>query len=836
MNRFLRSAMHLLPLFFILLLIVVPAAAQSELAPPQVDGEAVYVPFPVEITLDGKLDDWANVPSNTVTRGLMTSPDPTNNGSFTFAVAADAENFYITMTSVDANIITGQHGTEFWNEDSLEFYLNLTNERFRTSYTDGIMQININPGDIGNADPTMITVTGTRSSGANVRAFVFETVNGWGFEAVVPISEYITPEHGLEIGFQAQSNGATEKDRNVKLVWSLADTNDHSWSDPSLFGSAVFFEVGSTNIPAYSERAEPVAVEPQPTVSVNQVGYFPQSPKYAMVAGGGEFRTVWSLVNAETNETVSGGLTTVGRFDSASGDTVQMVDFSDVTTPGMYVLVVDNIRSAPFRIGSDLYTNLKTDALTYFYLNRSGIELEEQYAGDWARQAGHITDAEVPCFSGRDADGVEWEGCDYTLNVRGGWYDAGDYGKYVVNGGISAWTLLNLYEAMPDAYSDGSLSIPENANNVPDILDEARWEVEFLLNMQVPQGEPLAGMVHHKMHDRRWSGLPLLPPTEVDNADTRNGRFLFPPSTAATLNVSAVAAQCARIWRTIDSTFSARCLEAAERAWVAANANPELYAGNTPGEGGGNYGDTDVSDEFFWAAAELYITTGDAQYREFLTGARYFKQFPGNDSNLVSAMNWNETAALGTLSLVLVPNELPENMLADLRQQIAEAADRYLSVMNREGYRVSLTEDRYYWGSNSDVLNNAIVLAYAYNLTNDVRYLNGVIESMDYILGRNAMSFSYVSGYGTTFLQHPHHRFWANQPENGFPPPPPGAVAGGPMGNPPDPVAMEKLTDTPPAKSYIDDIGSYSTNEITINWNSPLAWVVTFIDTKVNTN
>nr|AFG25775.1 cellulase [uncultured organism] len=810
-------------------------SAQEMLAPPSVDGEAVYIPFPVTISLDGELDDWAGVPSVTVERGPMTSSDPLENGSFTFAAAADEEFFYVTMSMVDQNIITGQHGDSYWNEDSLEFYLNLSGERLRTEYGDGVFQFNINPGHIGNTDPSEITITGTSSASAEVQAIVFETDDGWGFEATVSIADYVTPEHGLEIGFQAQANGASSADRDVKLIWSLADTDDTSWQNPSVFGSGIFFEVGRTDIP---EVIQPVAAQPTETpqlivqVSVNQVGYFPDSVKFAMVTGTGT--SDWSLINVDTNETVAEGTTSEGVLDNASGDTVQTIDFSDFSTPGTYRLVVGDAQSVPFQIGSALYSQLKQNALHYFYLNRSGIPLEPEYAGEWAREAGHISDEDVTCWEGTDADGQTWDGCDYRLNVRGGWYDAGDYGKYVVNGGISVWTLLNLYERLPDSFGDGTLSIPESGNGVPDILDEARWEMEFLLAMQVPGGQPLAGMVHHKMHDRRWSGVPVMPPAEVDNDNQQNGRFLFPPSTAATLNMAATAAQCARIWREIDPEFANRCLNAAQTAWNAANENPVMLAGRTPGEGGGDYGDGNVDDEFYWAAAELFITTGDEEYREYLTASRYFNVFPGTNPSNVSSMSWGGTAALGTISLAVVPNTLPENDIEVLRNQITEAAEGYLETIGAEGYRVPISDNRYYWGSNSDVLNNAIILALAYDFTSDDRFLNGVNDSMDYVLGRNALGFSFVSGYGAVSMQHPHHRFWGNRPQSSFPPPPPGALAGGPNAQPADPAAINAVGQFPPAKRYIDDIESYSTNEVTINWNAPLVWVSAYLDARFN--
>ncbi len=828
-------------LFVMLLLsvfVVVPAFAQEALAPEEITGQVMYIPFPVAITLDGALDDWAGVPVITVDRGTQIGSDPTQNTAFDFAVAADAENVYVFMRGDDSNIITGMHGGDYWNEDSFEFYLNLSGNRYATAYESGIYQINIKPSDIGNTDPAALNITGTNGTSSGVQAYVFATENGWGFEAALPLGD-VTPEHGLEIGIQAQANGATEQDRNVKLIWSLADTSDNSWSNPSLFGSGLFYEVGRTDIPTASEPPDPVEVVAERHVSLNQLGYFANAPKYAMLAGTGSNGTVWVLTDAATGEQVTAGLTSPGRLDAASGDYVQVVDFSAVTTPGTYVLMIDTVMSDPFRIADDLYAQLPIDAARYFYLNRSGIELEEAYAGAWARAAGHMTDDDVTCWRGTDPQGVAWEGCDYSLNARGGWYDAGDYGKYVVNGGISAWTLLNLHERLPNSFPDGSLNIPESGSGVSDLLDEARWEMEFLMAMQVPEGQPLAGMVHHKLHDGQWSGLPLMPPTEFDNnsdfSSPSGGRYLMPPSTAATLNVAATAAQCARIWREIDADFSARCLTVAERAWRAANDNPILLYGNVPGAGGGNYDDTNVDDEFYWAAAELFITTGGQEYRDFVTGSPYFSAFPNAYGGSAGSMYWGDTAALGTISLTVVPNGLSSSEIDGLKAQIVTAADTYLAVIASEGYRVSIDANNYNWGSSSDVLNNAIILALAYDFTQDQRYLDGVTESMDYLLGRNALSFSFISGYGVRALEHPHHRFWANQGD--FPPPPPGAVSGGPNGNPTDPAAIDAgVSALGAARRYIDVIGSWSTNEITINWNAPLVWVTTYLDAHMRGN
>ncbi len=571
----------------------------------------------------------------------------------------------------------------------------------------------------------------------------------------------------------------------------------------------------------------------QSTIAVNQVGYFIDVPHFAALRNQNLPDTEWLLFTANTREVVANGLLGTPFADSASGDSVQLIDFSAFNVPGSYYLQVGELQSTTFLIGSDFYSDLAIDAARYFYLNRSGIALMPEYAGeDYARPAGHMTDNAVTCFKGTDADGKTWDGCDYILEADGGWYDAGDYGKYVVNGGISLWTLLNLYERLPDAYPDGSLTIPESGNGVPDILDEARWEMEWLLAMQVPDGKPQAGMVHHKLHDLQWEGMPALPPTEFDNNNdftSGNGRYVFPPSTAATYNMAATAAQCARIWRRIDDAFADRCLEAAISAFDAGQTNPLAFAGNTPGAGGGNYGDGNITDELFWAAAELYITTGDTQYVDAMQSTPHLASFGGLYQP--SGMTWGSTASLGTLSLILHEVDLPE--LENLRAQLLSTADAYLETISSEGYRVPIKN--YYWGSNSDVLNNAIILSYAYDMSGDSRYLYGVTEAMNYLLGRNTLSFSFISGYGAHAMTNPHHRFWGNEPSRGFPSSPPGVVAGGPNEAPSDPTALENADlDAGPARRYVDLRGSWSTNEVTINWNAPLTWVSAYLNEQYN--
>jgi len=593
---------------------------------------------------------------------------------------------------------------------------------------------------------------------------------------------------------------------------------------------AACFLLAAIMSPLYTTLAAPLA-QTATAVRVNQVGYLPNLNKLATVVSTSTSPLSWQLRNSG-GTTVASGSTTVFGNDAAARESVHIIDFSSFTTVGTgYTIAVGSVVSHPFDISTTIYDRMKYDALAYFYHNRSGIAIVQPYAGgtQWTRPAGHIQvspnqgDISVPCAS--DA------GCSYSLNVSGGWYDAGDHGKYVVNGGISVWIMLNQYEraihlgTSAGDFANGMMNIPENTNGVPDILDEARWEMEFLLKMQVPTGQTRAGMAHHKMHDANWTGIPLRP--DQDNQP----RVLRPVSTAATLNLAATAAQCARIWASIDPTFSNKCLTAAQAAWNAAQANPNMLASGSDGNGGGAYSDNVITDEFYWAAAELYVTTGNSTYLNFMTSSPHYRAIPSNPTS----MNWGSTHALGNLSLAIVPNNLASAEKTTIRNNIIAAANTYLNVIASQGHRLPFaggTGGAYYWGDNSDVAHNGMIMALAYDFTGSSQYLNGASEAMNYLLGRNAMNKSYVSGYGENPLRNPHHRFWANQANSSFPLPPPGSLSGGPNSALQDPYAQANLQGCAPQKCFADHFESYSTNEITINWNAPLAWLTAYLDEK----
>ena len=544
--------------------------------------------------------------------------------------------------------------------------------------------------------------------------------------------------------------------------------------------------------------APPAATEPEPAppstarkrVRVNQVGYLPKAPKRATIASNAPAPLPWQLRNAN-GQVVAEGRTSVFGANRASGESVHIADFSAVSASGSgYVLSTGIDTSHPFRIGSDIYRKLRADALAFFQQNRSRA---------------------------------------------GGWYDARDPGKYTVNGGIALWTLHHLAERALQRRSEGAR----------DLLNTARWQMDFMLAMQVPDGRQLTvprgnqrtalnalkldridagGMVHHKAQDPALSNAAASSNREIPP------QYLHYPSTAATLSLAATGAQCARLWLRLDAPYARRCLEAAERAWDAAVRFPDVYAYNTFA-GGGPYDNQDVSDEFYWAAAELFASTGDPYYLESLQESPHYLDAPAVQRNETGTLLQSELGVAGTIVLATASSELPATQVARARERLVAAARAYLAQIGQEGYLLPYSVDQYPWGSNANVVNRALVLGIAYDITRDPAFFNGAAEAMNYVLGRNPLDQSYVSGYGSRPVQNPHHRFWSRPSGADDGAPPPGMLSGGPNSvSFSDPVATKLRGRCTGQTCWVDDVGAWTVNEVAVNWNASLLWVATFLD------
>ena len=671
-------------------------------------------------------------------------------------------------------------------------------------------------------------------------------------------------------------------------------------------------------------------------ISVNQIGYYPNLKKVAVLSDNGgdilhgssklslsKSSYEFEVCDASSGKAVWEGTSGSKIADKDSADNVFKLDFSEFKTPGRYFLRIkgEKWRSFDFNIGDNIYYdeshNILTNAVNYFYQNRSGIDIEDKYCTSggedgkgtgMGHKGGHKTDtaAVQKIWKNEYASETEATGtyASSKITANGGWYDAGDHGKYVVNGGIAIWTLQNMYERSiligqkKDKFADNSgvVVIPEAGNDIPDILDEAAVELDWIAQMKVDASEPTwgkvaAGLYYHKLHDHKWTGLATRPWDYETEWETT--RIVKPPTLAATLNYAACAAQAARLWADYDSAKAEKYLSSAKEAYEAYKKwwyeyddssvqhtsldtkcpaeeirEDSLYAPMWQAKGGGPYGDNNVLDDAYWAACEIFISAsrmGDADaatYKSEMDASDYAytcntRMVGGeNKDGSFTSFNWGNTASCGTLALSLNSDLLSAAENEKVEAAILKAADEYILMEEKQGYGVPYTYDGpgyndpnnlppsvmiygYEWGSNSMVINNCIVMAYAYDLTKKVDYMNGVTTAMDYLFGTNPLSFSFVTGYGTYKEKNPHHRYWSYELDKTLPMAPDGILSGGPNAGLQDPyvralgfVPGEKTN--PSQRCFVDSIEAWSTNEVTINWNAPLAWIASFLQDEAH--
>jgi endoglucanase len=487
-------------------------------------------------------------------------------------------------------------------------------------------------------------------------------------------------------------------------------------------------------------------------------------------------------------------------------------------------VLVGEQQSHRFRIAPDLYEPLARDAFGLFYLLRSGLPIDERRAPGYGHPAGHAGippnkgDTAVPAWTGPEAERL-YPGWAPTgrFDVSGGWYDAGDYGKYTVSGSIAVWQLLSILELLRRVPSRRVVLAQSTVES------ECRWQLDWLLRMQVPPGQPLAGMGFHRVHGTAWSPMPGWPHQDP------TFRVLHRPSTAATLHIAAVAAQAARLLRTTDVEYADRLLTAARAAHHAAHVYPELIAPDDEGRfGGGPYGDQQLGDDFYWAAAELWLATGEDHFRsEVLSSTLHTAEVFD-----VHGFDFDRVAGPARLDLALDGVDLPDH--DRIVDSVRQGALRILKLQQEQPWGQPYAPlDGWAWGSNGRVLNNLVALARAADITGDAGFYDAVITGIDYILGRNALGQSYVTGYGTDSTTHLRTRQFGHDLDPSLPPPPPGALAGGANSTEtPGFPSDQRLRGLPPQCCYLDEPTSETTNDICIRWNAPLAYLAMYLSVR----
>ncbi|MBN2262803.1 MAG: glycoside hydrolase family 9 protein, partial [Prolixibacteraceae bacterium] len=542
------------------------------------------------------------------------------------------------------------------------------------------------------------------------------------------------------------------------------------------------------------------------SIKLNQVGYLPNAQKIALLINTNA--EAFEVKEANTLQTVYSGLLTNNKYNINSDEDVKIADFTLLDIPGTYVLYVEgHEQSFPFKIAANVYSELVKGSAKAFYFNRASIAIEEQYAGVYARKAGHPDTRVIVLPSAAS----ESRPAGTVISTPYGWYDAGDYNKYVVNSGVSTFTLLSAYETYPQYFDTLSWNIPESNNSIPDILDEALWNLKWVMSMQ----DPADGGVYHKTTCAGFQGFVM--PDKVTAT-----RYVTAKSTAATLNYAALMAMAARIYKNHLPDFADEALQNALKAWNWANNNPDVVFKNPEAQDGypkvntGEYSTSNFSGEFSWCASELFITTSNSKYYNdiALTEGKYYT--PG----------WASVKSLGLISLLThrkTLNDIADTTLA--KNILLKMADDF--VLNTQNSAYQIPGEYFNWGSNSGYANSGMMLMHAFKLTQDPKYFNAAIASLDYLLGKNATDYCFVSGFGTKYPTLFHHRLSiADDVEGAIP----GWLAGGPNpSNINDDCGASQYPSTLPAKAYVDEVCSYSTNEIAINWNAPLVFLTSAI-------
>lgn len=531
-------------------------------------------------------------------------------------------------------------------------------------------------------------------------------------------------------------------------------------------------------------------------IRYNQVGYHVDREKLINITDDNSFTPLPYTVTNANGVVVATGNSTASRLWNESGEHVGVIDITDdINTVGIYTLTVDN-KEIEFKISKNAYEKLSEAAFKYYYFNRASTAISQQFGGAYARPTG-LPDTQVYVHASA-ASNARPEGT--IISAPKGWYDAGDYNKYIVNSGISTYTLLAAFEHYPDYLATKQYDIPEVTSGIPDVLDEVKWNLDWMLDMQ----DPNDGGVYHKLTGLNFQGI-IMP-----NQYTAR-RYVVQKSTAAALNFAAVTATAARIYANYNNQlpgYSARLLEASRAAYAWAKANPRAFYRQPNDVQTGEYGDGNVNDEFQWAAVELFITTGETRYN--------------NDINVGSIQNgvpsWNSSAPLALISIITHENALAGSLdVNSAKTEFLKTATDLASKVNNSPMRVAMGQNDFVWGSNGQASNQLMLLLVAYNINQNETYLNAAYTASDYLLGRNATGFCFVSGFGDKPMSNPHHRI--SEADNVVAPIP-GMLAGGPQ-----PGQQDRCPGFPsnmPARSYVDSWCSYSSNEVTINWNAPL--------------
>jgi endoglucanase len=552
-------------------------------------------------------------------------------------------------------------------------------------------------------------------------------------------------------------------------------------------------------------------------IRTDQEGYYPNAPKIAIVVRDSAARDSYKsffVVREHSTDTVFRGRLSGFRRSLNSSLEICVAEFNALNKTGSFRLLIPGYPpSYPFRVEEKVHRAAALASLKAFYFMRASMALLPEYAGKWSRSAGHPDDSVIIHPSAESP--IRKTGS--IISTAGGWYDAGDYNKYMVNSGISTSTLLTAFQDFDSYFDSLHSNIPATDKSVPDLLTEVIYNLRWMLSMQDPED----GGVYNKCTNAHFDSM-IMPEM------AKEPRYVVQKGTAATLDLAAVAAQAAGIFSKYESQLpglSDSCKRAAEKAWNWAIANPNLaYDQNAmnlhfePRIVTGGYGDRKFSDEWFWAACELFQLSGEKKYQD--TILKHVHESFGLPS-------WSATGLLGYYSLIQKKAVQISNTVDDtIRNRLIEMADRYLRAAQKNAFLTVMggRKSDFTWGSNSNAANQGILLIKVFLITKKQKYLDAALGNLDYICGRNATGYCFITGIGVHSPMHPHHR---PSIADGVTDPVPGMLVGGPNPGEQDHCHYDFHE---PETAYTDQDGAYASNEIAINWNAPLVYLTNGIE------
>lgn len=551
----------------------------------------------------------------------------------------------------------------------------------------------------------------------------------------------------------------------------------------------------------------------RPKIKLNQVGFLPNQKKEAVFVGNaGELDARFYVYNVDTDEMAFSGKTKYIELIGVNTKSMEYVgvgDFSALTTPGKYKLITNYYcgESYEFEIydqyaGSE-YENLNNDLVMMLYRQRCGEVLGAD--GDkFAHDACHQEEATIL-------------GTSTKVDVSGGWHDAGDFGKYVVAGAQTVADLLMTYERYGDVFYYDSYVTGTDAS-MPDILEEAMYELDWMLKMQAPNGE-----VYHKVTSMNF------PDGNVAPIDDHSALVISPTSYAATADFAAVMARAAVILYDLGFTSKSTEYENAATAAYAALENMDMESFKNPeGVSTGEYPDAELYDELAWASIEMFGLTFDS---------KYYNAYKANYTKTADlGLGWANVNGFAVLRSLEVINDPDVDLYKAGVKKLLAFADELVEIAEKDAYNTTIKT--FEWGSNLSIASNGMVLDYALDYVDPTDteridlYYETMQDQVNYLLGENACCYCFVTGYGTLCPENPHHRpsVAAGEAMKGM-------LVGGPdanfdeNGN--DSIATQYCKGEAPAFCYIDHNNSWSTNEITIYWNSPLIYLMNALVARV---